>query len=456
MYSINLKNKFDITLKAISSADKAAKSAKNLSCVNEKNNIYFVINKKEFNLPDFNYAVRNFFATHIKNVNIDVNSFLALIDSKYHQAVITWFLTNHELLNFLPFNLKSDKKPKITNNFIVDKKYQKLVDNSKLMVDAFNFSRELQLMPSNYLNPNSFAQKIKKLFEPYKNILEIKILNRQDLAKKKMNLILSVGNASNEANSPKLISIKFKNTKPTFAVVGKGITFDTGGINLKPGVHMTGMQYDMSGAAIAAGIMYAFCLNKIKPNFAVVMPLAVNDIGSNCTKVGDVITSYSKKTVEITNTDAEGRLILADAMTYAIKDLGVKSIATIATLTGAIIIALGDVYTGYWSSNIKNAALFVKAANNAGEYVWNMPFNNEFSKPLKKSLLADLINCVEKGNASSISAACFLKEFADGVDFIHLDIAGSSETKARGFSRPLPVMLNTLFEFVKENFHGKK
>ena len=164
MYSINLKNKFDITLKAISSADKAAKSAKNLSCVNEKNNIYFVINKKEFNLPDFNYAVRNFFATHIKNVNIDVNSFLALIDSKYHQAVITWFLTNHELLNFLPFNLKSDKKPKITNNFIVDKKYQKLVDNSKLMVDAFNFSRELQLMPSNYLNPNSFAQKIKKLF----------------------------------------------------------------------------------------------------------------------------------------------------------------------------------------------------------------------------------------------------------------------------------------------------
>ena len=456
MYSTNLNNKFDITLKAISSTDKVAKFAKNFSCINKEKIIYFVINKKEFNLPDFNYAIRNFFASHAKNINIDVNSFFALIDQKYHQSVITWFLLNHELLNFLPFSLKSDKKSKITNNFIFDKKYQKLIDNSKLMVDAFNFSRELQLMPSNYLNPNSFAQKIKNLFEPYKNILEIKILNKQDLIKKKMNLILAVGNASNETNSPKLISVKFKNTKPTFAVVGKGITFDTGGINLKPGVHMTGMQYDMSGAAIAAGTMYACCLNKIKPNFAVIMPLAVNDIGSNCTKVGDVITSYSKKTVEITNTDAEGRLILADAMTYAIKDLGVKSIATIATLTGAIVISLGDVYTGYWSNNITNADLFAKAANYAGEYVWNMPFNNEFSKPLKKSLLADLINCVEKGSASSISAACFLKEFADNVDFIHLDIAGSSETKARGFSHPLPVMLNTLFEFVKENFNGKK
>ena len=456
MYSINLKNKFDFTLKAVSSTDKAAKSAKNFSCVNEEKNIYFVIDKKEFNLPDFNYALRNFFILNVKNINIDVDSFLALIDAKYHQAVITWFLTNHELLNFLPFSLKSNEKTKVTNNFIIDKKYQKLVDNAKLLVDAFNFSRELQLMPSNYLNPNSFAQKVKKMFEPYKDILEIKILNKENLAKKKMNLILAVGNASTEANSPKLISIKFKNSKPKFAVVGKGITFDTGGINLKPSMHLTGMQYDMSGAAIAAGIMYACCLNKIKPDFAVVMPLAVNDIGSNCTKVGDVITSYSKKTVEITNTDAEGRLILADAMTYSIKDLGVKSIATIATLTGAMIIALGDVYTGYWSSNLSNIALFADAANNAGEYVWNMPFNNAFTRPLKKSLLADLINCVEKGSASSISAASFLKEFAEGVDFIHLDIAGTSEIKARGFAQPLPVMLNTLFEFVKENFNGKK
>lgn len=456
MYSVNSKNKFNTTLRAVSSADKVAKSVKNFSYINKSKNIYFVINKKEFNLPDFNYAIRNFFAAHEENINIDVNSFLALIDKKYHQSVITWFLTNHELLNFLPFNLKSYKKYKITNNFIIDKRYQKLINNSKLMVDAFNFSRELQLMPSNYLNPNSFAQKIKKLFEPYKNILEIKILNKQDLAKKKMNLVLAVGNASNEVNSPKLISIKFKNKKPTFAIVGKGITFDTGGINLKPGTHMTGMQYDMSGAAIATGIMYACCLNKIKPNFAVVMPLAANDIGSNCTKVGDVITSYSKKTVEITNTDAEGRLILADAITYAIKDLGVKSITTIATLTGAIVIALGDVYTGYWSNNINNIALFTKAANCAGEYVWNMPFNSEFSKPLKKSLLADLINCVEKGSASSISAACFLKEFAKNVDFIHLDIAGSSETKARGFSCPLPAMLYTLFEFIKENFNDRK
>ena len=129
------------------------------------------------------------------------------------------------------------------------------------------------------------------------------------------------------------------------------------------------MQYDMSCAAIAAGVMYAFCLNKMKPDFSVVIPLAVNEIGANCTKVGDVITSYSKKTVEITNIDAEGRLILADGITYAIKDLGVKSVANIAKLTGAIIVTLGDIYTGFWSTNLDNIDLFNKAAKCAGEYV---------------------------------------------------------------------------------------
>jgi len=256
-------------------------------------------------------------------------------------------INNSEYFNDLLFNLKTNKNNQIINNFIINNKYQKMLNFSKLMVQASNFARQLQLMPNNYMNPSTFAEMIKKNFKPFSNLVDIEILNKSDLIKKQMGLIRSVGNASSQKNEPKLISIKFKNSKPKFAIVGKGITFDTGGINLKPSAYLAGMQYDMSGAAIAAGVMYAFCLNKMKPDFAVVMPLAVNEIGANCTKVGDVITSYSKKTVEITNTDAEGRLILADGITYAIKDLGVKSVLTIATLTGAIVVALGDMYTGF-------------------------------------------------------------------------------------------------------------
>lgn len=451
MYLLNDKKRNKITLVAIESNT----THQPYSYFLGDQKINFVLEKKHFCFCQFKWSIRETFGKFSKNFDIDLNSFLSMIPSEKHQAVITCMLNCSEYFNHLPFNLKTTKNVEIINNFVYDKKYKKLVNNAKLMVKANNFARQMQLMPNNYMNPTTFAGMIKKTFKPFSNQIEIKIFNKSDLIKKQMGLILSVGNASNKANEPKLISIKFKNSKPKFALVGKGITFDTGGINLKLSGHLTGMQYDMSGAAIAAGVMYTFCLNKMKPNFAVVMPLAVNEIGSNCTKVGDVITSYSKKTVEITNTDAEGRLILADGITYAIKDLGVKSVATIATLTGAIIVALGDLYTGFWSTNKSNIALFDKSAKSVGEYVWNMPFHPYFSTALKTSLLADLINCVEKPYGSSISAASFLKEFAKDVDFIHLDIAGTNEFKARGKSYPIPIMLDTLFAFIKENFNEK-
>ena len=203
-------------------------------------------------------------------------------------------MNNSEYFNNFLFNLKTDRNNEIINNFIINSKYQKVFNASILMVQATNFARQMQSMLNIYLNPLTFAEMIKNTFKPFNNLVDIKILNKSDLIKKHIGLILSVSNASNQKNEPKLISIKFKNTKPKFAIVGKGIIFDTGGINLKPSIHLIGMQYDMSGAAIAAGVMYAFCLNKMKPDFSVVIPLAVNEIGANCTKVGDIITSYSK------------------------------------------------------------------------------------------------------------------------------------------------------------------
>ncbi len=452
MYLVNGKLNNKLTLVAT----KLTKISQQYSYSLQDQKIVFYLNPKHFCFRQFNWMIRGLFGKINKSFNVDLNSFLSIIPNNFHQAVITCVLCNCEYFNNLPFNLKTSKNNEINVNFIINNEYQKLLKVSKVMVEANNFARKMQLMPNNYMNPTTFAEMIKKTFKPFNNLLDIKVLNKSDLVKKRMGLILSVGNASNQKHEPKLVSIKFKNSKPKFAIIGKGITFDTGGINLKPTNHLVGMQYDMSGAAIAAGVMYAFCLNKMKPNLAVVMPLAVNEIGDNCTKVGDVIISYSKKTVEITNADAEGRLILADGITYAIKDLGVKSVTTIATLTGAIIIALGDLYTGFWSTNLANIDLFNKAAKATGEYVWNLPFHQYFSDSLKNSLLADLINSVEKPNGSSISAACFLKEFTNGVDFIHLDIAGTSEFKARGKSYPIPIMINTLFEFIKENFYGNK
>ena len=452
MYLINTKTNNKLTLVAT----KLTKISQQYLYSLQDQKIVFYLNPKHFCFRQFNWKIRSLFAKFNKSFNVDLNSFLSIIPSIFHQPVITCMITNSEYFNNLPFNLKTSKKNEIVINFIINNRYQKLLKISKVMVEANNFARKMQLMPNNYMNPTTFAEMIKKSFKPFSNLIDIKILNKTDLIKKQMGLILSVGNASNQKNEPKLIVIKFKNSKPKFAIVGKGITFDTGGVNLKPSNHLSGMQYDMSGAAIAAGVMYAFCLNKMWPNLAVVLPLAVNEIGSNCTKVGDVITSYSKKTIEITNTDAEGRLILADGITYAIKDLGVKSVATIATLTGAIIVALGDLYTGFWSTNLTNIDLFNKAAKSTGEYVWNLPFHQHFSDSLKNSLLADLINCVEKPNGSSISAACFLKEFTNGIDFIHLDIAGTCEFKARGKSYPIPILVNTLFEFIKENFYENK
>ncbi len=451
MYSINSKIKTQLTLVA----NKVTKDHEKYSYFLKDQKIIFTLDEKHFCFRRFNWKIRELFGKFRNSFNVDLNSFLSITPNVFHQSVITCMINNSEYFNDLLFNLKTNKNNQIINNFIINSKYQKMLNFSKLMVQASNFARQLQLMPNNYMNPSTFAEMIKKNFKPFNNLVDIKILNKSDLIKKQMGLILSVGNASNQKNEPKLISIKFKNSKPKFAIVGKGITFDTGGINLKPNAYLAGMQYDMSGAAIAAGVMYGFCLNKMKPDFAVVMPLAVNEIGANCTKVGDVITSYSKKTVEITNTDAEGRLILADGITYAIKDLGVKSVLTIATLTGAIVVALGDMYTGFWSTNSDNIDLFDKAAKSAGEYVWNLPFNQYFTDALKDSMLADLINCVEKPSAGSISAASFLKEFAKSVDFIHLDIAGTSEFKARGKSYPIPVMIDTLFEYVKNNFYGK-
>ncbi|MDE6477226.1 MAG: leucyl aminopeptidase family protein [Mycoplasmoidaceae bacterium] len=224
--------------------------------------------------------------------------------------------------------------------------YGKYVNEALVFVGAESFSRKLIGLPENMLNPTKFVDLVKRQFANFKNV-EIKVLNKQELTKKQMNLMLAVGQGSNKENEPKLLSISLKNNSKAkkIVLVGKGVCFDTGGLSLKPSNYLEGMQYDMSGAAIVVGTMFTLASVKSTANVTVLAPLVINDIGSNGIKVSDVITSYSGQTVEITNTDAEGRLILADSITYAEKDLKADTIVTIATLTGAIEYALSDTFT---------------------------------------------------------------------------------------------------------------
>lgn len=254
--------------------------------------------------------------------------------------------SSHENIYHLPCCFKSKLPTKIHHNFLVDtKKYGKAVNEALSFVYAESFSRKLMGLPNNYLNPAKFVQFVKEEFSKFNNV-EIKVLDKKDLINKKMNLILGVGANAKKEDEPMLLVVSSKvKTGKKLALVGKGVCFDTGGLNLKPGSYLMGMNYDMSGAAVVVGTMMAIANNNINANVSIVCPLVVNDICNEGMKVSDVITSYSKQTVEITNTDAEGRLILADAITYAEKDLKADTIVSIATLTGAVEYCFSDVYT---------------------------------------------------------------------------------------------------------------
>ncbi|MBQ5500797.1 MAG: leucyl aminopeptidase, partial [Mycoplasmataceae bacterium] len=236
--------------------------------------------------------------------------------------------------------------------------------------------------------------------------------------------------------------------KPTTALVGKGVCFDSGGYDLKPAPHMRWMKFDMSGAATVMGTVLALAKNKVKTNVVALGAMVANEIGPNAQHPDDIWQSYSGKYVEIDNTDAEGRLIMADAIAYAVKDLKeelkVNRLIDISTLTGAMIYALGDTFTGVWCTKDNSWQKYELAAKEAGELVWRMPFHKDFLDMLKSDI-ADISNSVSKPQGGSSRAAEFLKFFTDGIDYIHLDVAGTTDRNNKGQAS----MLRSMYNFVK-------
>ncbi len=309
---------------------------------------------------------------------------------------------------------KSDKKERKIVFYNPNKeKLKKPLEHSKAQM----FAREMASEPPNVINPETFVQRI---FEKVKGLpIDVQVLDKNDLEKEGLNLLLSVGKGSEIP--PRLLILRYSNGKHKVGLVGKGVTFDAGGYCLKPAEYMKGMHADMSGAAaVAAATLWAAKLN-LPVTINAYIPLAENLISGRSYKVEDIIKSYSGKYVHVDNTDAEGRLILADALSYSKKDKNDLTV-TLATLTGAQVVALGYDIAALYATHDEDAKLFEEASKYTNELVWRMPLHERYKRYLKHPS-ADINNISKVRQAGSIMGALFLKEFAP-ERWVYLDIAG--------------------------------
>ena len=347
-------------------------------------------------------------------------------------SFISEFLHGLQLKSYSFDKYKSKlKKSKVL--IVIPKNLKNKIHNASLkfssILHGVNYTKDLVSEPGNILNPDEYVNRIKKL----KSLgLKISILNKNKLKQLGMNALLGVGQGSVRGSYLAVIEWRGAGKKQPLAFVGKGVCFDTGGISLKPAKFMEDMTYDMAGSAVVVGLMKTLALRKAKINAVGVVGLVENMPDGNAQRPGDIVKSYSGKTIEILNTDAEGRLVLADALTYTEKKYKPKFIIDLATLTGAIIVSLGSEYAGLFSNDDKISDQLSKAGEKVDEKVWRMPLNDNYDK-LIDCKKADMQNINYVGGAGSITAAQFLQRFIlNKTPWAHLDIAGMAFSKYGG------------------------
>jgi len=326
------------------------------------------------------------------------------------------------------------QKIQIIEENVEIKNIKEIAEKTKIICDNVNFTRDLVNESGNITHPD-MLENITKNFAKKHNF-KFKVLKEKDLKKLGMNLLLAVGRGS--PYSSRLILVEYhgdKNSDKHLILIGKGITFDTGGLNLKTSEWMSHMKDDMAGAATVLGMIKTASELKIKKNIAALIPACENMIGPNAYKPGDVIKSYDGKTVEIIDTDAEGRLILADAITYAIKNMKPTFILDFATLTGSIMRTFGNFVTGLFSNDDELSNKVYKAGQKTFECVWRMPIYDEYREDMKGDI-SDLKNLGPKEYGGAISAAAFLEAFVGKTRWAHFDIAGSAWFEKQRFYIP--------------------
>ena len=325
---------------------------------------------------------------------------------------------------------KEDKSKLKKVIFIVENpnEAKKLFKDKQIIAESVCFARDLCNEPANALTPKIYASKINALEKT--TGLSVDVLTLNELKEKKFGMLLSVAQGS--VNEPRVVVIKWRgNPKKKgydVGLVGKGVTFDSGGISLKPGAGMGAMKQDMTGSAVVTATLNACALREVKMNVIGIVGLVENMPSGSATRPGDIVTSLSGQTVEILNTDAEGRLVLGDCLWYIQSEYGVKKVIDVATLTGAIAVALGEEYAGLFTNNDDFAGELRECGKQSGEELWRMPMNKAFDKMID-SPVADMKN-IGGRNAGSSTAACFLGRFIqEGTVWAHLDIAGVDDTE---------------------------
>ena len=346
---------------------------------------------------------------------------------------ISHFLHGLKLKSYEFDKYKSKKTKRLISIFVLGKKNKPSLQTQikfKALEEGTFYARDLVSEPGNVLHPDEYAKRLNSL---RKDGLKINVYDEKKLKKMGMYALLGVGQGSIRGSY--LVTMEWngaKNKSKPLAFVGKGVCFDTGGYSLKPARFMEDMTYDMAGSATVVGLMKNFALRKAKINAVGVVGLVENMVSGNAQRPGDIVKSYSGKTIEILNTDAEGRLVLADALTFTEKKFKPKFIVDLATLTGAIIVCLGSEYAGLFSNDDKLSEQIFHAGNEVEEKVWRMPLHKNYDK-LMNSKNADVQNINYVGGAGSTTAAQFLQRFIlNKTPWAHLDIAGMAFSKYGG------------------------
>ncbi len=397
-----------------------------------KKSITLISIKNDFKISDFENLGAEFYGkiNHGKN-----NEYLILSESmvKKNSNFLGYFLHGLKLKSYVFDKYKSKKEKRVITLTIVGNKNLPSAHNQtrfKALEEGTFFARDLVSEPGNILHPDEYAKRINSL---KKDGLKINIYNEKKLKKLGMSALLGVGQGS--VRGSYLVTMEWKgakNNSQPLAFVGKGVCFDTGGYSLKPAKFMEDMTYDMAGSAAVVGLMKNLALRKAKINAVGVVGLVENMVSGNAQRPGDIVKSYSGKTIEVLNTDAEGRLVLADAITFTEKKFKPKFIIDLATLTGAIIVSLGSEYAGLFSNDDKLSKQIFSAGEKVEEKVWRMPLHKNYDK-LMNSKNADVQNINYVGGAGSTTAAQFLQRFIlNKTPWAHLDIAGMAFSKYGG------------------------
>ena len=400
--------------------------------INSKKTIFLVSIKKDIKTSDIeslgakfhsyiDYDKRNDYFVNSDTINNKIKNFAG------------YFLHGLKLKSY-EFNIYKSKKNKKTVFINVFGNKNRISTKDQLRFRALEegtfFARDLVSEPGNILHPDEYAKRINSL---KKFGLKINIYDEKKIKKLGMNALLGVGQGSIRGSY--LVTMEWngaKNNSKPLAFVGKGVCFDTGGISLKPAKFMEDMTYDMAGSATVVGLMKNLAVRKAKINAVGVVGLVENMPGGNAQRPGDIVKSYSGKTIEILNTDAEGRLVLADALTFTEKKFKPEFMVDLATLTGAIIVSLGSEYAGLFSNNDKLSKQLLDAGQKVDEKLWRMPLHKNFDK-LIDSKNADMQNINYVGGAGSTTAAQFLQRFVlNKTPWAHLDIAGMAFSKYGG------------------------